>query len=84
MILDQPGKKIFYFIGETGNMSIWRNEPLKHIIVPKPVITSEEQDFITELDVDIPEPSSYLSDDALFWDNLDDESYHNLQNALEG
>ena len=50
----------------------------------KPFITSEEQDFITELSVDIPEPSSYLNDDALFWDNLDDESYHNLQNAMEG
>ena len=65
-------------------MSIWRIKPLEHIIVPNPFITSEEQDFITELSVDIPEPSSYLSDDALFWDNLDDESYHNLQNAMEG
>ena len=61
-----------------------KTKPLEHIIVPNPFITSEEQDFITELSVDIPEPSSYLSDDALFWDNLDDESYHNLQNAMEG
>ena len=65
-------------------MSIWRNKPLEYIIVPKPFITSKEQDFITELSVDIPEPSSYLSDDALFWKNLDNESYHNLQNAMEG
>ena len=65
-------------------MSIWRNKPLEHIIFPKPFITSKEQDFITELSVDIPEPFSYLSDDALFWENLDDESYHNLQNAMEG
>ena len=65
-------------------MSIWRNKPLKHIIIPKPFTTSKEQDFITELSVDIPEPSSYLNDDASFWENLDDESYHNLQNAMEG
>ena len=64
-------------------MSIWRNKPLEHIIVPKPFTTSEEQVFITELNVDIPEPYSYLNDDALFWDNLDDENYHNLQNAME-
>ena len=35
-------------------MSIWRNKPLEHIIVPKPFITLEEQDFITELSVEIP------------------------------
>ena len=75
--------KLFHLIGETKTMSIWRVKPLEHIIVPNPFITSEEQDFITELSVDILEPSSYLSDDALFWDNLDDESYHNLQNAME-
>ena len=76
--------KLFHLIGETKTMSIWRNKHLEHIIVPNPFITSEEQDFITELSVYIPEPSSYLSDDSLFWDNLDDESYHNLQNAMEG
>ena len=65
-------------------MSIWRNKPLERIIFPKPFITSEEQDFITELSVDIPEPSPYLNDDASFWEKLDDESYHNLQNAMEG
>ena len=65
-------------------MSIWRNEPLEHIIVPKPFINYEEQDFITELNVEIPKPSSYLSDDALFWENLNDESYHNVQNAMGG
>ena len=76
--------KLFHLIGETKTMSTWRVKPLEHIIVPKPFITSEEQYFITELSLDIPEPSSYLSDDALFWDNLDDESYRNLQNAMEG
>ena len=35
-------------------MSIWRVKPLEHIIVPKPFITFEEHDFITELNVDIP------------------------------
>ena len=30
-------------------MSIWRNQHLEHIIVPKPFITPEEGDFITEL-----------------------------------
>ena len=59
-------------------MFIQRNKPLEHIIVLKPFITSEEQDFIIELDVELPEPSSYLSDDALFWENLDNESYYNL------
>ena len=76
--------KLFHLIGETKTMSIWKNKPLEHIIVPKPFITSEEQNFITELSVDIPEPSSYLSDDVLFWENLDDESYHNMQNEIEG
>ena len=60
-------------------MSIWRNKPLEYIIVPKPIITPLEQDSIIEL----PEPSSYLSDDASFWENLDHESYYNLQNAME-
>ena len=64
-------------------MSIWRNKPLEHIIVPKPFITLEEQDFIIELNVEIPKPSSYLNDEASFWENLDDESYYNLQNAME-
>ena len=75
--------KLFHLIGETKTMSIWRNKPLKHIIVPKPFITSEEQDSITKLSVEIPEPSSYLRDDALFWENLDDESYYNMKNAME-
>ena len=64
-------------------LALWV-KPLEHIIVPKPFITSEEQDFITELNTDISKPSSYFSDDALFWDNLDGESYHNLQNTMEG
>ena len=44
--------KLFHLIGETKTMSIWRNKPLEHIIVPKPFITFEVQDFITELSVD--------------------------------
>ena len=59
-------------------MSIWRNKPLEYIIVSKPFITPEKQDFITELSVELPEPSSCHSDDASFWGNLDDESYYNL------
>ena len=46
--------KLLHLIGETKTMSIWRNKPLEHIIVPKPFITSKEQDFITELNVEIP------------------------------
>ena len=65
-------------------MSIWRNKPLEHIIVPKPLIIPQNQDFIIELVVEIPEQSSYISDDASFWENLDDESYYNLQNEMEG
>ena len=76
--------KLFHLIGETKTMSIWRNKPLEHIIVPKPLINPQEQDFITELSVGIPESSSYLNDDASFWENLDDESYYNLKKAMEG
>ena len=48
--------KLFHLIGETKTMFIWRNKPLEHIIVPKPFITLEEQDFITELSVELLEP----------------------------
>ena len=65
-------------------MSIWRNKPLEHIIIPKPLVTNQEQDFITKLSVEILEPSFYLNHDTSFWENLDDESYYNLQNAMEG
>ena len=77
--------KLFHLIGEKKTMFIRRNKPLEHIIVLKPFITFEEHDFITELsEKKIPKPSSYLSDDTLFWGNLDDESYYNMQNAMEG
>ena len=65
-------------------MSIWKNKLLEHIIVPKPLITPQEKDFIIELNVKILEPSFYLSTNVSFWENLDDESYYNLQNAMEG
>ena len=45
--------KLFHLIGETKTMSIWGNKPLEHIIVPKPLITPQEQDFIIKLDVEI-------------------------------
>ena len=35
-------------------MSIWKNKLLEHIIVPKPLITPQEKDFIIELNVKIP------------------------------
>ena len=38
--------KIFYLIGETQTMSIWRTNPLDQILNPEIYITSEEQDFI--------------------------------------
>ena len=38
--------KLFHFIGKTKTMSIWKNKPLEHIIVPKPLFTPQEQDFI--------------------------------------
>ena len=31
--------KLFHLIGKTKTMSIWRNKPLEHIIIPKPLIT---------------------------------------------
>ena len=76
--------KLFHLIRETKTMSIWRNKPLEHIIVPKPLIIPQDQDFIIELEVEIPEPSFYLSANVSFWENLDDESYYNMQNAMEG
>ena len=38
--------KIFFLIGETPTMSIWRTKPLEKILNPKILITSEEQEFI--------------------------------------
>ena len=64
-------------------MSIWRTKPLEKILNPKIFITSEEQDFINQLWVDSQE-MSYVSDDANFWDSLDEESYANMENAIEG
>ena len=64
-------------------MAIWRIKPLDKIFNPKIFITSEEQDFINQLWADSPE-MSYLGDDASLWENLDDENYANLENAMEG
>ena len=58
--------KLFHLIGETKTLSIWKNKPLEHIIVPKPLFTPQEQDFIIKLNVEILEPSSYLSDNVSF------------------
>ena len=63
-------------------MSIWRTEPLDQILNPKIFITSEEPDFINQLCADSPE-MSYLNDDASFWENIDEESYSNLENVVE-
>ena len=75
--------KKFYLIGETQTMSIWRTKPLEKILNPKIFITLEEQDLINQLWIDSPK-MSYVSDDADFWENLDAESYANLENAMEG
>ena len=75
--------KIFYLIGETPTMSIWRTQPLEKNFNPKNFITSEEQDFINQLWADSPE-ISYVSDDANFWESLDAESYAKVENAMEG
>ena len=75
--------KIFYLIGETPTMSIWRIQPLEKFFNSKIFITSEEQDFINQLWADSPE-ISYVSDDANFLDSLDGESYSNVENAMEG
>ena len=64
-------------------MFILRNKPLEHILIPKPFTIPEEEDFITKLSIQLPEQSSYLSDEATFWDSLDEKGYQNLQNALE-
>ena len=64
-------------------MSIWRTKPLEKNLNPKIFITSEEQDFINQLWADSPE-MSYVSDDGNFWENLDVESFANLENAMEG
>ena len=75
--------KFFYLIGETQTMSIWRTEPLEKSLNPKSFITSEEQNFINQIWADSPE-MSYVSDDASFWENLDEETYANFENAMEG
>ena len=59
-------------------MSIWRNQPLEHIIIPKPFITPKKEDFIIELTLELSEPSSYLSDDTTFWASLNEEGYQKL------
>ena len=65
-------------------MSIWRNQPLEHIIVTKPFTTLEKKKrFYIKPIVKLPEPSSYLNNDTTFWDSLDEECYQNLQNAME-
>ena len=64
-------------------MYIWRTKPLDKILNPKFFITFEELDFINQLWVDSPEMSC-LSDEASFWENLDEESSSNLENAMEG
>ena len=63
-------------------MSIWRTEPLEIILNPKFFITSEEEEFLNQLWVDSPE-LSHVSDEANFWENLDEESYANIKNAME-
>ena len=74
--------KIFYLIGETQTMSIWRTKSLEKILNPEIFITSEEQDFINKLWADSPE-MSYVNDDANFWENLNAKSYANLEKAME-
>ena len=64
-------------------MSIWRNQTLVHITISKPFITLKEENFITELIIKLPEPSSYLSDNTTFQDDPDEEGYQNLKNAIE-
>ena len=75
--------KFFYLIGETQTMSIWRTEPLEKILNLQFSITYKEQDFINQLWADSPE-MSYVSDDARFWENLDEESDANMENTMEG
>ena len=41
-VLRPTQNKLFHLIGETKTMSIWRNKPLEHIIVQKPLITPQE------------------------------------------
>ena len=74
--------KIFYLIEETQTMSICGTKPLDKILNPKFFITSKEQDFINQLWADSPE-MSYVSDDTSLWENLDEGSYANLENAME-
>ena len=50
-------------------MSIWINQPLEHTIVPKPFTTPQEEDFITELTIKLPEPFAYFNDNATFSDS---------------
>ena len=69
-------------MGEAQIMSIWRIKTLEKNLNPKFFISSEEQDFINQLWENSLE-MSYVSDDASVWENLDEESYANLENAME-
>ena len=53
MILNQLEIKKNYLIGEMKTMSIWRNQPLEHVIIPKPFITPKKEDFIIELTLEL-------------------------------
>ena len=59
------------------NALVHNSQPTPSRVVPKPFITPQEQDFITELSVKVPKLSSYLNDDTSFWENLDDECNYN-------
>ena len=41
--------KLFYLISKTKIMFVWKNQPLEFIILPKLIITFEEENFITKL-----------------------------------
>ena len=64
-------------------MFIW-NQPLDEVLTLKLFITPEEEKIITQLTMNFPNLTFFLSDDASFWENKDEEGLLNLQNALEG
>lgn len=39
-------KKLFHLIGKTKTISIWRKQPVGHLIIAKPFAIPEEETFL--------------------------------------
>ena len=81
MILNQL--KINYFILLLRHKSCQCGETNLQKILPKPITNFEKENFLIKFTIELSQPSFFLTNGAGFWNNLDDESYQNLQNAMK-